>query len=69
MPLPLVTTFFVIALGEGKCVCAYARDVGLERADMYRYSRHWHRARRPGLGLIRFEEDLKWGEQTPDLLD
>jgi len=37
IPLPFVTTFLMVALDEGKGVCAYARAVGIHRAAMSRY--------------------------------
>ena len=55
IPLPFVTTFLMVALDEGKGVCAYARAAGISRPTM---SRHLHdigdRARNggPGLGLV-----------------
>jgi hypothetical protein len=55
MPLSFVTTFLMVALDEGKGVCAYARAVGVHRAAMSRYLRDiGERARNggPGLGLV-----------------
>ena len=60
MPPPFITTFLSIVLEEGQTQSAYARAVGIHRADA---SRHIHslgdRARDggPGLGLIRLERD------------
>jgi hypothetical protein len=53
--LSFVTTFLMVALDEGKGVCAYARAVGVHRAAMSRYLRDiGERARNggPGLGLV-----------------
>jgi DNA-binding MarR family transcriptional regulator len=58
MPLSFVTTFLMVALDEGKGVCAYARAVGIHRAAMSRYLRDiGERARNggPGLGLVTVE--------------
>jgi hypothetical protein len=55
IPLPFVTTFFMVALDEGKGVNAYARAFGVHRAAMSRYLRDiGDRARNggPGLGLV-----------------
>jgi hypothetical protein len=58
MPLPCITTFLMVALEEGKGVCAYARAAGIHRAAMSRYlheigdkTRHGS----PGLGLVAVE--------------
>ena len=58
MPLSFVTTFLMVALDEGKGVCAYARAIGVHRAAMSRYLRDiGERARNggPGLGLVTVE--------------
>jgi hypothetical protein len=58
MPLPYVTTFLMVALGEGEGVCSYARMSGISRAAMSRHLRDiGDRARNggPGLGLVTIE--------------
>ncbi len=58
IPLPFATTFLVVAIDEGKGVCAYARALGIHRSAMSRYLRDiGDRARNggPGLGLVTVE--------------
>jgi DNA-binding MarR family transcriptional regulator len=55
LPLPVVTTFLLVALDEGKGVGAYAQAFGMHRSIMSRYLHDLaDRARNggPGLGLI-----------------
>jgi hypothetical protein len=55
IPLPFVTAFLMVALDEGKGVCAYARAAGMSRPRMSRHLRDiGDRARNggPGLGLV-----------------
>ena len=58
IPLPLATTFLIVALDEGKSINSYARDMGVSRFAMWRYVRNISgrdKSGSPGLGLVTIE--------------